>query len=128
MAQFNADKELWPHVSFAEVACRHCGEINMHPATLMNFEKFRSNMGGKPIAILSGYRCPVHNRAVGGAQASYHLVGLALDVAVHPVATLDLARLVAEATRAGFKGFGFYPHKRFTHLDTGPVRFWHGDE
>jgi zinc D-Ala-D-Ala carboxypeptidase len=33
-----------------------------------------------PIRILSGYRCPEHNRAVGGVASSQHLQGKSADI------------------------------------------------
>ena len=36
---------------------------------------------GKPIRVNSGYRCPNHNLAVGGATGSQHLRGEAADIA-----------------------------------------------
>jgi hypothetical protein len=56
---------------------------------------------GKPIRVNSGYRCPKHNLAVGGASRSQHLLGEAADIA--PVSSFrvqdpgykdELARLV----------------------------------
>ena len=35
---------------------------------------------GKPIYITSGFRSRAHNRNVGGASNSLHLVGLAADI------------------------------------------------
>lgn len=35
---------------------------------------------GKPIRVNSGYRCPVKNKAVGGATASQHMKGEAADI------------------------------------------------
>ena len=35
---------------------------------------------GKPIVVTSGYRSPALNRAVGGAQASVHMIGYAADI------------------------------------------------
>lgn len=37
---------------------------------------------GVPVYIISGYRSAEHNRAVGGAPRSLHLLGLAFDVRV----------------------------------------------
>ena len=37
---------------------------------------------GKPIHVSSGYRCPVLNKAVGGAPASQHMRGEAADISV----------------------------------------------
>lgn len=35
---------------------------------------------GKPIAVNSGFRCPVLNKAVGGAAGSQHMKGEAADI------------------------------------------------
>lgn len=35
---------------------------------------------GRPIYVNSGYRCPELNQAVGGAENSYHLHGMAADI------------------------------------------------
>lgn len=42
-------------------------------------EQARVLLGGKPMLISSGYRCPALNRAVGGVSDSAHLRGLAAD-------------------------------------------------
>ena len=42
-------------------------------------EVVRALLGHLPVRINSGWRCPGLNRAVGGAKASAHLVGLAAD-------------------------------------------------
>lgn len=125
---FERERHAFPHVSWKEVACKHCDQLRIHHSTLLAFEDLRAQLGGRPIAILSGYRCPEHNRRVGGAPASYHMVGTALDLNLHPVGQLDLTRFVAAATRAGFRGIGIYGAKRFMHFDLGPARYWLGDE
>lgn len=42
-------------------------------------ERVRAALGGVPITIVSGYRCPALNVAVRGAANSAHLRGLAAD-------------------------------------------------
>lgn len=42
-------------------------------------EKIRSRLGGVPVLILSGYRCPALNAATGGASNSAHMFGRAAD-------------------------------------------------
>jgi hypothetical protein len=42
-------------------------------------EQVRVELGGAAMVISSGYRCPALNRAVGGANNSAHLAGLAND-------------------------------------------------
>lgn len=40
---------------------------------------------GKPIRVTSGYRCPLLNKAVGGARRSYHLQGRAADLVTESI-------------------------------------------
>jgi hypothetical protein len=79
------------------------------------------NRLGKPLIVRSGYRSPSHNRAVGGAPASKHMLGTAFDIAMSnhdPVTFAEAARAV------GFLGFGTYPRSGFMHIDLGPARSW----
>ncbi len=51
---------------------------------------------------------------MGGAQNSYHTVGMAADIFVTGLATQQLAEM-AEA--AGFDGIGIYSEQSFIHVD-----------
>lgn len=75
---------------------------------------------GRPISILSGYRCPVHNQTVGGAVNSIHMEGSASDLWYEGIDVEHLAQ-VAEETLAelGIEGgVGRYPTQQFVHVDT----------
>ncbi len=67
---------------------------------------------GEPIIILSGYRSPAHNCAVGGAAFE-------TAVANHRPPALE-----ATARKVGFLGFGVYPRWWLIHVDLGPARPW----
>jgi uncharacterized protein YcbK (DUF882 family) len=67
---------------------------------------------GKPIIILSGYRCQRRNREVGGTPKSQHLYGRAADIRVEGMRGLEL---FLEALRCEFGGIGLYPD--FVHVD-----------
>ena len=75
----------------------------------------------KPLIVRSAYRSPEHNRAVGGAKRSKHLIGAAFDIAMenHDPVVFETA-----AREVGFLGFGFYPRSGFMHVDLGPERQW----
>jgi hypothetical protein len=45
-------------------------------------ERIRAGLGGHSVTISSGYRCVEVNAAVGGAENSAHLWGLACDFVV----------------------------------------------
>lgn len=121
---------LTPNFTWAEFACR-CGQckadfppsvkkqlLRLAPA----LQALRNAVG--PVRITSGYRCPAHNTAVGGAKASQHVLGLAADIVsrAHTPAQLAAAAEAIPAFKAG--GIGLYPS--WVHVDvrtTGPARW-----
>lgn len=64
-----------------------------------------------PIVITSGYRTKEHNKAVGGAESSLHLEGLAADVVVKGMTPGELQELLS-----GWSG-GMGSYDTWTHLD-----------
>lgn len=110
----------WPSFSPAEIACRGSGAIKINTEAMDTLQRLRNRLA-KPLIVLSAYRSPEHNRAVGGAPASKHMLGTAFDIAMSnhdPVAFEEAARAV------GFLGFGYYPRSGFMHIDLGPARSW----
>lgn len=78
---------------------------------------------GEPIGILSGYRCPIHNRYVGGASNSMHMSGEAADPAVPAGKQQQFDRAAASVPAIRHGGRGKYPNGG-RHVDTGPERTW----
>lgn len=105
--------DLSPHFSASEFACRHCGEVFVHPVLVCCLEELRRTVG-RPLRIVSGYRCDVHNRAVGGARLSQHRLGTAADIPSGYATE-------AQAARAGFLGIGT-SGRWATHVDVRPHR------
>lgn len=72
------------------------------------------------IEIHSGYRCPAHNRAVGGVRGSQHTKGMAVDCSSGP---LRIEELKPHSERI-FKTIGV--GKNFLHLDLrdDKIRRW----
>lgn len=115
----------WPHFSFAELACKGTGSLRVHYETLDKLEYLRRLYGGT-IPVNSYYRSPDYNRQVGGAPASLHMAGRAIDTPILNGNAVGRIKLVHLATVAGFRGFGLY--QGFTHIDTGRTRFWMGKD
>ena len=100
--------DLSPHFSTAEFRCHHCGRVEVSPALIEALERCR-RIHGRPLPIVSGWRCAAHNAAVGGAPRSQHLYGRAADIPQGLVT-------VPEALASGFTGVG---HRRgwVVHVD-----------
>lgn len=76
--------------------------------------------------VISGYRSPETNAILASkshnvAKQSYHVKGMAIDIAIADV-KLNHLREAAIALKLG--GVGYYPRSGFIHVDTGPVRTW----
>ncbi len=100
---------VWQSFSPAEIACRCTGKLLIHEPALGKLQALRDRLG-KPLIVLSAYRSPEHNRAVGGAIRLKHLDGAAFDIAI---ANHDPVVFEAAAREVGFLGFGFYPGSGF---------------
>ncbi len=110
----------WPNFSPAEIACRGTGAIKINTEAMDKLQALRDRLD-KPLIVRSAYRSPEHNRAVGGAPASKHMLGTAFDIAM---SNHDPVAFEAAAREVGFLGFGYYPRSGFMHVDLGPARQW----
>lgn len=123
------------HLAWTELACK---DGTPYPMALRDtagyalgvmFERFRQFVGVGPLHVLSGYRTPAYNRRIGGAVASQHLVGRAIDLAT-PAGYLvgqfhALGRTFYET--GNIAGLGLYPWG--VHLDCrlGRRALWTSD-
>lgn len=107
---------MFKYFKLEEFACKHCGENLIDENFVRRLDQLR-DICGFPFVIVSGYRCPTHNAAVGGAVNSQHMLGLAADIA----ATSSQAYMILSgAFSLGFRGIGvgMAPGKsQFVHLD-----------
>lgn len=116
---------LAEHFRAEELACGcdrdECRTVVVHWALIRLLERMRRQIE-QPLYVSSGYRCPRHNKDVGGAPESLHLAGMAADVQAST--SIEHLAKVAEAVGAG--GIGLYP--RHLHVDVGePDRRWEGE-
>lgn len=106
---------LTEHFAENEFACRCCGMLpttGISMALLLGLERLRLRIG-RPINISSGYRCPDHNRAVGGVWNSQHVKGTAADIYVDGMGVRELANICKQI----FDGVGTYVDAGFVHVD-----------
>ena len=115
MCQTNSITE---HFTTDEMKCKHCGECHMDMDFMEVLEDIREAYG-KPMYVVSGYRCPVHNMNVSNTgRTGPHTTGKAVDIAV---AGVNAYTLLAAALYHGMTGIGVSQKgpvsTRFLHLD-----------
>ena len=108
----NAEEiKLSEHFVSREFTCRCCGETKVNFMLVLKLEDLRTKLN-KPIIITSGYRCPKHNKEVGGVKDSKHMYGIAVDVKVNGVSPSEVAKVAKEV------GFSFVKvYSSWTHID-----------
>lgn len=87
--------------------------------TALALDELRGRLG-RPITLLSVYRSPAYNKAIGGASKSQHVQFSAVDFVVQgsPVGPLQWASALREMRSSGlFKG-GIGTYASFVHVDT----------
>jgi uncharacterized protein YcbK (DUF882 family) len=95
--------------------------------TLQLVDELRTYLG-KPIVLLSSYRSPAYNRAIGdAAPKSYHMQFRALDIAVAGKSPRQVFDLLHQwRAQDKFKG-GLGLYNSFVHIDTrGSNATWGG--
>ena len=86
-------------------------------ALAFNLQVLREHIN-RPIVILSGYRTLSHNKLVGGAPHSQHLLARAADIQVKGLSPYAIARIIEDLISEDFMkqgGIGIYD--TFTHYD-----------
>ena len=121
------------HFKLTECVCPCCDRLKIVPGFYSHMEllermRFKLDF---PIIINSGYRCPDHNTAIGGAKRSWHML-FATDIRPAWVAGEDenawigkLEAMYEAALELNFGGIGRY--ETFMHLDLRPKKTrWRG--
>ncbi len=110
--------DLTKNFSRWEFQCRCCGICNVDPEFLIKLQKVRSIVAIK-LTIISGCRCPIHNKNEGGTPESDHLTTediVCEGADVFCDNSRDRYRIIDAAFSVQFKRIG--PHKTFIHLGT----------
>lgn len=118
-----------PNFSRAELECK-CGKCTPSRwvqrrlrVLAVQLERMRKELGGT-LNVLSGYRCPAYNAAIGGASKSQHMYGRAADLRVPPGRQTEYVAAALKVPRFKMGGIGIYPNGG-VHVDTrvGPARW-----
>ena len=118
---------LTKNFSKSEFDC-NCG-CDMPEEVLMEIQKLAGQLQHirdfirKPIKITNAYRCPEHNKKVGGVSNSQHILGKAADIQVSGLDPLEVYKTIDNLTEHGHilqGGLGKY--NTFTHYDIGKTR------
>lgn len=110
----------WSGIRFfrpEEFQCRCCHENRIRPEFVQALDTARQS-AGIPFLITSGWRCPDHNREVGGVPDSSHCRGWAADIAV-PGGS-DRFIITQALLECGFTRVGI--GSDFIHADCDPDR------
>lgn len=85
--------------------------------TLNILDKLRAHYG-RPVFILSSYRSPDYNAAVGGEKNSFHMKFMACDISVQGVSPKEVHKTLKKwRDRGDFTG-GLGLYETFVHVDT----------
>lgn len=96
-------KMLSKNFSKEELSCKCCGKALLDPVLIRKLQLLRDN-AAEPLDITSGYRCPKRNAEIGGAPNSFHMKGMAVDIALDGVDKARRYKLVKLAFEVGFGG------------------------
>lgn len=92
--------------------CHHTGAIrSINPVLTQDVYQISRHYEGRTIIIYSGYRA----RRVSKTRGSYHVKGMAIDLAVEGVSTRALRNYLRQTFSPA--GIGFYPRRPFVHFD-----------
>lgn len=106
------------HFKESELACKCCGATKPNSEIMAVLQLIRIHFNA-PVTATSGYRCPKHNKAVGGAEKSKHMEGIAADIQVKGIDPLEVHHFIDSIFPNSY-GLGYY--KTFTHIDVRPTK------
>lgn len=131
--KFDDQTQLSPHFNAREFRCS-CGkshETLLASELVDKLEALYTALNCSKIIVTSGYRCPEHDKAVGGTSSGQHTKGTAADVCCYgqdgqPISSKTVC---CKAQDLGFGGIAnITTSYQYTHLDVRTGYRWLGDE
>jgi len=114
--------ELCFGLSIDEMKCKctyeACRAVIISTRLVDAYEKFRKKIG-LSCTISSGYRCPQHNKDVGGSEKSRHQTGEAMDILFSKkiAEKFTLPEFIKIASESGFTFIKEYEGIKRIHAD-----------
>lgn len=130
---YNDNTQLSPHFNAREFRCQ-CGQSHetlIASELVDKLEALYTALNCSKIIVTSGYRCPEHDKAVGGTSSGQHTKGTAADVCCYgqdgqPISSKTVC---CKAQDLGFGGIANITSSyQYTHLDVRTGYRWLGDE
>lgn len=108
--------KLTRNFTVKELRCRcRCSSLVLVPEAIEALQELRDGLGA-PVHIQSAYRCPKHNKKVGGSMTSKHLEGRAFDISSPGKTTKQLLDVALQVPAFRRGGIGLY--NGWIHVDT----------
>lgn len=130
---YNDETQLSAHFNVREFRCK-CGKTHdteINPNLVTNLEKLYRALSCSKIIVTSGYRCPDHDKAVGGNGTGQHTKGNAADIICYGQdgSIISSKKVACKAQDIVFRGIGNID-RTYTaiHVDVRAGAKWYGDE
>lgn len=111
--------QLSKNFKVREFACKDGSDVVIIDPLLIWILQNVRDYFKKPVNITSGYRTVTHNNSAGGAENSYHILGMAADFVVEGVKASAVQDYL-ETIMPGSGGIGRAVN--YTHVDTRAVK------
>lgn len=125
--------QLSAHFNVREFRCK-CGsthDILISSELINKLEQLHAAFHCSKIIVTSGYRCPTHDKNVGGNGSGQHTKGTAADICCYAQdGSIISSKLVCcKAQDIGFTGIANIDSSyQYTHVDVRTGYPWYGDE
>ncbi len=130
---FDDSTQLSAHFNVSEFRCK-CGKVHdtlLADELVEKLEQLYAALDCSKIIVTSGFRCSMHDRAVGGSGTGQHTKGNAADICCYGQDGQPISSKVVccKAQDIGFTGIAnITAAYQYTHVDVRPNGKWYGDE
>lgn len=127
------NKQISEHFNSSEFRCK-CGkkhEIKIDKSLIQKLEQLFPMLEAKKCVVSSGYRCPAHDKNVGGTGWGQHTKGTAADVCFFDAKNKPISSKIVscKAQDIGIKGIANITRAYdYIHLDMRTSGTYKGDE